>query len=382
MGALALAAAIVAPAPLGAAAPPELDLPPDPSVTCARCIVVDEEGTVLWARNPRDRYPNASTTKMTTALLVVRKASPGERVAVSSVAGSVGGGGEDLAPGDTYTVEDLLLALLLSSSNEAAVALAEHVGGSEQAFVADMNRFARSLGARRTHFSNSHGLDAEGHYSSAGDLALIGRALLEDPYLARLVRKRRATIETPRGPVTVENRNLLLERYPGAIGIKTGRTLGAGDVLVAAARRRGDTLVAVAMRSYDTFADAAALLDYGFELERRLAQKIVLVDPTETVGALVFDGGGTTRVRPARALEGTVPPPGVPFEIEIVPSEHLELPLAPGDTVGTIQVSGPGSSEVEAVALDAVEAPDGSWIAGALAGLVGAFGGLLEGSAA
>ena len=219
---LTLAFVLLLGAPATALAPPE--------VGCERCIVVDDEGDVLWARNRRDRYPNASTTKMVTALLASEVTEPSDVVTVSATAGSIGGGGLDLGAGQTYTVDALMHALLLDSSNEAAQALAEHVAGSEAGFVDRMNAYARSIGATRTRFANPHGLDAEGHYSSAADLATIGARVLSDPYLAGIVATPEATIATPSGSVTLENRNLLLETYEGAIGIKTGRTLGAGNV--------------------------------------------------------------------------------------------------------------------------------------------------------
>ena len=352
---------------------------PGPNVTCARCIVVDEKGTVLWARAPRDRYPNASTTKMTTALLTVAQTEPTEVVTVSSYAASIGGGGEDLSAGGLYTVRDLLYALLLTSSNEAAVALAEHVAGSESAFVAAMNRYVRELGARRTHYSNPHGLDANEHYSSAGDLALIGAEVLEHPLLAEIVATSDAVISTPTGPQQIENRNLLLESYPGAIGIKTGRTLGAGNVLVAAARRGRHTLVAVAMNSYDTFVDAAALLDFGFEEARRLARTGTLLEEGTTVGALVFDGAGTTSVVASAELEGVVPRDERDVEVVFVPARDVTLPIAPGDEVGRVRVTTPDeTATIAAVAAGSLEGADDGWGADAVEGVVGFLGRAFE----
>jgi D-alanyl-D-alanine carboxypeptidase (penicillin-binding protein 5/6) len=341
---------------------------------------VDEKGTVLWSRNARDRYPNASTTKMTTALLVAARTGPREIVTVSSTAAALGGGGHDLTAGDTYTVRDLLYALLLDSSNEAAVALAEHVAGTEARFVTEMNGYVRSLGARRTHYANAHGLDADGHYSSAGDLALIGRALLDNPRLAEIVSTPRTTIGTPTGAVAIENRNLLLESYPGAIGIKTGRTLGAGNVLVAAARRGKHTLVAVAMNSFDTFSDTARLLDYGFAEVRLLSRQGILMLEGTTVGALVFDGEGSTRIVAATEVEGILPPEGEEVKVVMTPAPNVSLPIAPGQPVGTIEVStsrGPAGT-VEAIALDPLGSSEGSWIETALTDVMGVFGAAVE----
>ncbi|MGH2820092.1 MAG: D-alanyl-D-alanine carboxypeptidase family protein, partial [Actinomycetota bacterium] len=257
----------VSPLPVrGVASPRELARP---AVSCEACLVVDDRGRVLWSRHPRRRLPNASTTKMATALVVLRDADPSEVVTVSGAAAATGGGGLDLEPGETYTVEALLEAMLLTSSNDAAVALAEHVTGSAGAFVEDMNVLAGRLGARDTHFVTPHGLDVAGHHSSAADLALIARRLLADDLLAEIVATAGTSIEGPRGLIPLENRNPLLEGYGGALGVKTGYTALAGNVLVAAARRGGRTVTTVAMDSIDAAEDSRALLDHGFARLRR-----------------------------------------------------------------------------------------------------------------
>jgi serine-type D-Ala-D-Ala carboxypeptidase (penicillin-binding protein 5/6) len=350
------------------------------AVGCARCIIVDEDGEVLWARNPRDRYPNASTTKMVTALLVSQGADPSEVVTVSGAAGAIGGGGLDLQAGETYTVDALMYALLLDSSNEAAHALAEHVGGTVERFVAAMNRYLDSIGATRSHFANPHGLDAEGHYSSAGDLALVGAEVLADPYLAEIVATPEATIDTPGGSASFENRNELLEGYAGAIGIKTGRTLGAGYVLVAAAERNDHRVITVAMNSYDVFGDSAAMLDWGFAKLRRLDRRGNLIEPGASVGELVFDPGSAEVIAGA-ALEGVVPRDPADIELSFVASPDTELPLEDGDVVGEIEVTTPRGEvgSVPAVASGSVPAVDeGPWWTGPVRGLVGLVGGVLS----
>jgi len=338
--------------------------------------VVDEDGDVLWSRKPRDRYPNASTTKMVTALLVSRMTRPSERVTVSPRAASIGGGGLDLSAGQTYTVDALLHALLLDSSNEAAQALAEHASGA--AFVQRMNRYVKAIGATRTRFANPHGLDADGHYSSAGDLALIGARVLDDPYLARIVRTARASIAAPGGRVVLENRNLLLETYPGAVGIKTGRTLGAGNVLVAAAERKGRTVIAVAMNSGDSFADGEALLDFGFAKLRRLARRGTLVAKGETVGELVFDTGSVPVIA-AESLEGLLPSRGGTLDLTLVPAPEMQFPIATGEVVGTVIVqTGRGEGQIPAVAAAPVDGePDGAWWTAPFVGLVSLLGAVI-----
>lgn len=341
-------------------------------VTCTACLVVDDTGRVVFERNASQTLPNASTTKMTTALVVRAATSPDEQVLVSGAASATGGGGLDLHAGEAFSVEALLYALLLDSSNDAAVALAEHVSGSHGAFVAEMNLTARELGATETHYVTAHGLDMPGHGSSARDLALIAAELLGDPLLARIVDSARAKIEGPRGTVLLENRNLLLEGYPGATGVKTGFTAGAGNVLVASAERHGRRLIAVAMHSEDAATDAAALLDLGWE---RLARTVILPRGT-SVGALVFDQGAT-EVIAAAPVRDSVSSDEVAYRFD--PREALSTPLAPGDVVGEVVVtSGGGTLEtVDAIATGSVQPTRGSWTSGAFSGLLGVVGRLM-----
>jgi D-alanyl-D-alanine carboxypeptidase (penicillin-binding protein 5/6) len=353
---------------------------PPLSLSCEACIVVDDLGRVLWARSATTQFPNASTTKMVTALVTVASAELDETTTVSAAAGSVGGGGLDLQAGDQMQVDDLLVSMLLSSSNEAAATLAEHVGGTQEAFVADMNVTARRLGARDTHFENPHGLDTTGHYSTAEDLALIGRAVLEDPVLAEIVGTSRDTVDTPRGPVTEQNRNVLLEGYDGAIGIKTGRTLGAGNVLVAAARRGNRTLIAVAMRSADAAADARTLLDAGFRIAHRLdrPRSTTLLEEGTMVGTMVYDPGGSVAVVAAETVTLDLPPQSPPVTFRFLP-RRLTPPLEEGQHLGRVEVMADGQTlaTVPIVVADEVRDTPGvavsnmlgtliSWVAGAV----------------
>jgi serine-type D-Ala-D-Ala carboxypeptidase (penicillin-binding protein 5/6) len=305
---------------------------------------------------------------MITALLVVgnRDVSLGEPVRISAEAASTGGGGLDLETGDVYSVRALLFALLLSSSNDSAVALAEHVSGSEEQFVDAMNRAARRLGADDTNFVTSHGLDEPNHYSSARDLALIGAEVLADPTLARIVSTPVAEIRGPNGYITVENRNELLDVYRGAVGIKTGFTENAGEVLVAAARRHGRRLIAVAMGSADAFEDARNLLDLGF---RRLARSVV-VPAGRVVGEIVLDSGRSADAVLAAPVRGWSRPEEI--EIAFAPAP-VSAPVTVGERLGMVTVSGRSEgTKVEAVAaapLPASARP--SWAVDTLAGILG-----------
>jgi D-alanyl-D-alanine carboxypeptidase (penicillin-binding protein 5/6) len=326
-----------------------------PDVTCAACIAVAGNGRILWARSPDARRANASTTKMVTALVAVGAADIEDEVAVSPTAAATGGGGLDLQEGDAFSVEELLYALLLSSSNDAAVALAEHVSGTEAAFVRIMNRRAQRMGAENTRFVTAHGLDAFGHFSTARDLSLIGRRLLQKPALARIVQTPRTVITGGGEGFELENRNPLLETYSGAVGIKTGYTAEAGNVLVGAAQRNGRTVVAVAMGSADATADTRALLDYGFA---RLARQ-TLVRAGEIVGALYGPGGGSTTVRSGQTVRGPYEPGSVEIELRPPPSGGA----ISGEVVGEVIVRARGRriAVVDAVATDTVTIHGRPW---------------------
>jgi D-alanyl-D-alanine carboxypeptidase len=344
----------------------------EPSVSCESCFVIDDQGRVLWGRAAHTRLPNASTTKMVTALEVLENVDDlKEEAVVSSAAGSVGGGGLDLQPGDRLTVRNLLFAMLLSSSNEAAATLAEHVSGTQDAFVEEMNGRVRELGLKDTHFANPHGFDAEGHYSSAADLAAIGAALLAEPYLARIVRTPSTVIRTPRGDVQEVNRNLLLETYPGAIGIKTGRTIGAGNVLVAAARRGDRRIIAVAMRAADATADTRAMLDYGFERARRLDRphSTQVLGSRTSLGALIFDPSGAVEVVASDQVTVDLANEAGPVEYEFSAFD-ITPPLKPGQAVGTLSISSNGEpvAEVDAVIVEGVERDESGGVAPKLLG--------------
>ncbi|MGC8839761.1 MAG: D-alanyl-D-alanine carboxypeptidase family protein, partial [Anaerolineae bacterium] len=236
-----------------------LEAPPTPLAEAA--LLGDEStGEVLWEKNAHQRRAVASTTKIMTALLTLERADLDGEVVVSPAASYTGGNMVGLAPGERLSVRDLLYGLLLNSGNDAATALAEHVAGSAEAFVDLMNARAQALGMADTHFVNPHGLDAEGHYSSAYDLWLLTREAMKNPVFRDIV----ATPVQTLGPRTYVNLNLLLTAYPGADGVKTGTSDWAGECLVASATRRGHRLIAVVLHSPDRYGDARALLDWGF----------------------------------------------------------------------------------------------------------------------
>lgn len=257
--------------PAGWATPPPDDAlaaPDPPAVTARSWILYDSTFEKVLAEEAADEsVAVASTTKIMTALVVMEQTQPGELVGVSSRAAGIGGSRIGLIAGEEpWTVEEMLAALMLRSANDAAVALAEHVGGSVAGFGDLMNAKASELGLRNSRFVNPHGLDHPDHYSSARDLLWLSVTAMEDQRFFDLVQALSANLPAaPDGsPRVALNRNELVIGYQGALGIKTGFTDGALQTLVAAAERRGRRIYAVVLGSTQHFEDAAALLDYGF----------------------------------------------------------------------------------------------------------------------
>mgnify|MGYP001072023356 CR=1 FL=1 len=235
-----------------------------PAIRAGAAILIEAEtGTVLFAHNEHERRPMASTTKIMTALLALENAALHEEATVSAQAVRVAGSDAGLRPGQRLTVLELLHGLLLPSGNDAANVLAEHVAGSQDAFVNLMNARAQELGASRTRFANAHGLDAPDHYSTAYDLALLARAAIRYPTFSQIVG---TPVFQPQSiSRTWRNTNQLLWSFEGIEGIKTGTTSGAGYCLVAAASRSGMRLIAVVLGSPDRYGDTVRLLEYGFD---------------------------------------------------------------------------------------------------------------------
>ena len=244
----------------------------DLSLPCRAAILVDQAtGTVLYEKNADQPMPIASITKVMTLLLTFEAVHAGKfslssPVPVSAHAAGMGGSQIWLEPGEQFTLDEMLRAICVSSANDAAVAVAELVGGSEGAFVALMNAKAAELGMSGTTFKNACGLDTEGHLSTARDVAVMSRAILTE--CPEVLHYSGIWTDTLRGGETMlVNTNKLLRRYDGITGLKTGTTGGAGVCISASASRDGLDLIAVVLgsnSSAERFEAATALLDYGF----------------------------------------------------------------------------------------------------------------------
>ena len=237
------------------------------AAVCSRAEAVAEvtTGRILWEQDADLRLPMASTTKVVTALAVLAAGGLDDTVVIPREAVGVEGSSVYLQEGERWTVRDLLYGLLLRSGNDCAVALALHCAGSVGAFAARMNALARACGAENSHFVNPHGLPAEGHYTTARDLAHIAAVALRDPVFREIVSCRsHAVPDGGAGARVLYNKNKFLQGYAGADGVKTGYTKEAGRCLVASASRGGMHAVSVVLDSPDMYARSAELLDAAF----------------------------------------------------------------------------------------------------------------------
>ena len=353
-----------------------------PEIRAQAAVLADlETGQVLFAHKPSERRPIASLTKIMTAMLVTERTEPTDVVTVSDEAASgrpAGISSLGLVPGERIRVNELRYALLLQSANDAAVALAEHVSGSVDAFVDAMNTRAERLGLSNTMFASPNGLDDDG-YSSASDLVRLTRAAYRSRGFSSVVATRFHTVNSlDEPPRVVQNRNVLLWLYPGAIGVKTGFTSAAGFCVVAAAEREGMRLIAVVLgEPSEPFSEAAALLNYGFAaFDQR-----TLVRQGDRLG-VVDVAGRTIPLTAGGSLRGLVPA-GRPVRRTVVLDDHVAYPPALGSRIGVLRLSAGGRvlGEVPARVADVPPPPppgSGPWWARALGAVVDAGAAVLN----
>ena len=299
-------------------------------------------GRVLYESNAHEALPMASTTKIMTALLALEKGSLTDTVTTGRSAFGVPGTSIYLAEGEQLTLEEMLYGLLLASGNDAAVAIAEHIGGTVEDFCGMMTRRAEEIGCENTRFSTPHGLPADNHHTTAWDLALIAREAMKNPVFRQIVSTQRATLpwqgHDERRVLT--NKNKLLASYPGALGIKTGYTRAAGRCLVFAAERDGLSLIGVVLNCPDWFQEASQLLDQGFDAW----QMVTLLNRGEAVREIPVKNGTRDSVRVVAAADVAAP-----VQINSWPDLIIDLPDAlpagvrQGQTVGTAALMDEGN---------------------------------------
>ena len=320
--------------------PPQLTLP------CRAAMLIDQtSGTVLYEMNADQTMPIASITKVMTLLLTFEAVHAGRltmdtAVPVSEHAYHMGGSQIWLEPGEQFTLDEMLKAICVSSANDAAVAVAELVGGSEPAFVQQMNARAAELGMEHTTFRNACGLDTEGHLSTARDVAIMSRTILNT--CPEVLHYTGIWTDTLRGGATqLVNTNKLLKRYNGITGLKTGTTSGAGVCISASATRDGLDLIAVvlgSLSSSERFTAATTLLDYGFA-----AYAAVPLPAMEDRPLLIKVKGSAEESVPLdyTALPETLLMPkenAAALTAQLDLPQELEAPVQLGQTVGTVRI--------------------------------------------
>ena len=319
-------------------------------------------GRVLFEKNPDEPMPPASITKIMTLLLVFEAMDEGkltytDMVTCSENANSMGGTQIWLEVGEQMSAEDLIKATAINSANDAAMALAEHVGGSEMAFVEMMNQKAKDLGTTNTHFVNPTGLDADGHVSTARDIALMSRELLKHKDITKFSTVWMDSLRD--GKTGLTNTNKLVRFYKGCTGLKTGTTDGAGSCLSATAERNGLSLIAVSMGSTtsdERFSSCRTMLDYGFSAFEHFTPEIL---PEDLTPVAIIKGVDKEVELSYETPDPILIPKGRGGDIEktIAIQPDVEAPVLQGQAVGEARFTLDGETICEIPITAAKEVP-------------------------
>lgn len=335
----------------------------DLGLNAKSAILMEEStGNILYESNPDERLPIASVTKVMTMLLIMEAVDSGkisldDMVTVSGNAMSYGGSTMFLETGEQLTVNDMLKGIAVASANDGCVAMAEHLAGSESAFVDMMNEKAKELGMENTHFMNTNGLDEDDHYSSARDVAIMSRELMKHETIFNYTSIWMDTLRG--GKFQLANTNKLIRFYDGANGLKTGSTSKALCCLSAAAKRNDMQLIAVVLgapTSAERFASAKSLLDYGFAnyaVNTQITagdevQKIAVEKGVDKEVGVVAGDSCSTLVKKGQE-------DNITKEIKI--DETITAPIEAGQKIGTMTISRDGEviADIDLNALSAVE---------------------------
>lgn len=313
-------------------------------------VLIDADtGKVLYQQNGHKELPPASVTKVMTMLLALEAVEDGrakltDRVTISERAASMGGSQMYMEVGEVHTLEELLEGIAIVSANDACVAIAEYIAGSEEVFVEKMNQRAKELGMRDTHFVNTNGLPVTDHYTSAYDIALMSRLLLAHEETQKWFNTWQTTIKVglpgKEKDFGLTNTNKLIKQYPGANGIKTGFTQEAGFCLSASAAKEDTTLIAVVLGAETSkirFEEVSKLLNYGFAGY----SSVTLADKGQRMKKVLLDKGEpyalqalTTQKITAFVKKGQEKQAACKVKID----DNLKLPLKKGDKVGSVTV--------------------------------------------
>lgn len=310
----------------------------DPNVSADAAVVIEAEtGDILYDKQAFKRRPPASTTKIMTAILGLELGEPGEVVNVSPKAAAVGESTIHLDPGEKIILYELIRGALIKSGNDACVAIAEHIAGSEEEFLRLMNKKALLLGAKDTHFANTNGLPQKDHYSTAYDLALIARYGMQLSMFSGITRQKETEIHfvEPDVWLNLRNTNKLLWNYPYADGVKTGTTTAAGKCLVASATKDGRQLISVVLNAPNRFGDAQKLLEWGFNNTKTLklgeAGQVMGEFPLAKSDSVKAFLGSPAIVTVKNTLSSEL-------KGEVVWERSSELPILPGERLGRYEI--------------------------------------------
>lgn len=324
------------------------------------CIIIDEvSGRTLLSHQADIPLPMASTTKIMTALLAIENCKLDEIVRCSRNAFGVPGTSIYLSEGEALTMRDMLYGLMLASGNDAATAIAEHIGGSVENFCRMMTDRAAALGCDQTVFLTPHGLPQDGHYTTASDLAKIAREAMKHPVFREIVSTSRATIPWEGRPYdrVLNNKNRLLTTYEGATGIKTGYTKKAGRCLVFGADRNGMKLIGVVLNCADWFSEAERLMNNAFDRY----EACTMMKAGDRVGDVQIHGGEIEQISAELQHDLTaVIPKGTIPQIEIELPDVIEAPVTNGQPIGIAQLISGGvvAAEVQLTAGQSAERDD------------------------
>lgn len=326
-----------------------------PQVAGKSAVLIDaQSGQILYEMAKDEKLPPASTTKILTAIIAIESGKLDEMVTVGPNPPLVEGTKVYLETGEKVRLRDLVLAALVHSANDAALAIGEYLAGSAPEFAKMMNAKAQAIGALNSNFVNPHGLSEENHYATAYDLALIGRYAMANETFRNMVKTKVLDWNGRAWQTRLININKLLWNYDGADGIKTGYTSEAKSTIVASASRNGQTLIAVVLGSSggNIWQDAKGLLDYGFAN----FQGIELANPEKIVATVDITPKEKLQLVPKEAVQLALPQNGnkkIETRVVLAP---LQVPIEQGQTVGSLifSLDGQEISRVELLAQNAV----------------------------
>lgn len=335
---------------------PGIDLAPN----AKSAILIDAHtGTVIYEKNQHEKLPPASITKVMTMLLIMEAIEEGtltykDKVGTSEFAASMGGSQIFLEAGEQMTVEEMLKGIAMASGNDASVAMAEKISGSEELFVERMNKKAKELGLENTHFANSNGLPADNHYSSAHDIAFMSKALLDHKDITRYTGKYQDYLRKDTDdPFWLVNTNKLVRFYDGADGLKTGYTSEAKYCLAATAIKDDLRVIAVVMGEPNTKtrnAEVSKMFDYAFSQYKHVS----LIEKGEPIGTVELNKASVEKlelIAPQNyslLMKRSDPSDEIRHELKL--NEKLELPVKKGQEIGKLHVYN-GEKQIESFSI-------------------------------